>query len=152
MTPDRQLQWFLRFVGGVSLLAFAAAIMPEKWMIEMAEELGFDPFPNSPLTFYLARNLSLLYGFVGSLLLILSSDLPRYRELIGWAAIGTMLFGLLQLLVDAMSGLPGWWTVGEGVSTLAGGLLLRWLEQRARSNGTPRDTGADRAGFEESLG
>ncbi|PHQ33595.1 hypothetical protein [Rhodopirellula bahusiensis] len=143
MTPDHRLKWFLRIIGVTALLAFAAAVMPEKWMIEIAQEIGIDPFPESPLTFYLARNLSLLYGFVGGLLCILSSDLPRYRDLIGWAAVGTIAFGLLQLIVDSMSGLPGWWTVGEGGSTLAGGLLLRWLEQTAKADAAV--TGSDEA-------
>lgn len=141
MTPDRRLQWFLRIIGAAALLAFAAAIMPEKWMIEIAQEIGIDPFPESPLTFYLARNLSLLYGFVGGLLCILSADLPRYRDLIGWTAWGTIAFGLLQFVVDAMAGLPGWWTIGEGGSTLAGGLLLRWMEQTARADAAVTGSG-----------
>lgn len=121
---------FLRVVGGISLLAFAAAIMPEKWMVEIAEELGFDPFPHSPLTFYLARNLSLLYGFVGAALIAVSLDLVRYQRLIRYAAIGTILFGILQWIVDSQSELPLWWTVGESVSTLIGGTLLYWIQRR----------------------
>jgi hypothetical protein len=121
---------FLRLIGGVSLLAFAAAIMPEKWIIETAEALGFDPFPYSPLTFYLARNLSLLYGFVGAALLVVASDLPRYFPLVRYAALGTILFGLLQLIVDVQAGLPGWWTFGESLSTLVGGVLMYWIQHR----------------------
>ena len=121
---------FLRGVGGVSLLAFAAAVMPEAWMVQTAERLGFQPFPYSPLTFYLARNLSLLYGFVGAFLLAVSLDLPRYRELIRYAALGTILFGVLQLIVDTQAGLPAWWTWGESMSTLLGGVLLYWIQLR----------------------
>lgn len=130
-SEDRRLQLFLRLVGGVSLLAFLAAIMPTKWMIKTAIELGFDPFPDSPLTYYLARNLSLLYGFVGALLIYVSYDLPRYRQLVRLIAIGTIAFGVLQLVVDLMSELPMWWTLGESLSTFAGGLLLYWLQAKA---------------------
>jgi hypothetical protein len=122
---------FLRVVGGVSLLAFAAAVMPQGWIVRIAEALGFEPFPNSPLTFYLARNLSLLYGFVGAALLVLSFDLARYRPLIHYAAIGTILFGVLQLIVDSQAGMPHWWTWGESISTLVGGCLLFWIQLRA---------------------
>jgi hypothetical protein len=122
---------FLRVVGGVSLLAFAAAVMPQAWIVRTAEALGFEPFPDSPLTFYLARNLSLLYGFVGAALLVLSFDLVRYRPLIHYAAIGTLLFGVLQLIVDSQAGMPPWWTWGESISTLVGGLLLFWIQLRA---------------------
>ena len=129
---DRYLLAFLRVVGGVSLLAFGAAIMPDAWIIETSEELGFDPFPDSPLTFYLARNLSLLYGFVGALLIVISFDLPRYRPLVWYAAIGTIAFAVLQLVVDSMAGLPHWWTWGESLSTLFGGLLLYWIQRVTR--------------------
>ena len=123
----RALILFLRIVGGISLLAFAAAVMPEHWMVEVAQALGFEPFPHSPLTFYLARNLSLLYGFVGAFLLAVSVDLNRYRKLIHYAALGTILFGCLQWVVDTQAGLPAWWTWGESMSTLVGGCLLYWI-------------------------
>jgi cell division protein FtsW (lipid II flippase) len=126
---DRNVLLFLRVIGGVSLLAFLAAVMPTHWMIEAAEALGFEPFPDSPLTFYLARNLSLLYGFVGALLIIISLDLDRYRPLVWYAAVGTILFGVLQLVVDSMAELPAWWTLGESLSTFFGGVLLYWLQR-----------------------
>lgn len=126
---ERWLLIFLRLIGATSLLAFLASVMPAAWIISIAEELGFEPFPDSPLTFYLARNLSLLYGFVGATLLIIASDLPRYRPLVRYAAIGTLLFSGFQLVVDSMSDLPWWWTWGESGSTLVGGLLLYWIQQ-----------------------
>jgi hypothetical protein len=129
-THDRYVLLFLRVIGGIALLAFAAAVMPETWIVETAEALGFDPFPFSPLTFYLARNLSLLYGFVGVFLLVVALDLDRYRPLVRYVAIGTILFGPLQLVVDSMSDMPSWWTLGESLSTLVGGVLLYWLQQK----------------------
>lgn len=130
--PERLLVFVLRLVGSITLLAFAAAVMPERWIVEIAEELGFEPFPHSPLTFYLARNLSLLYGFVGAALLMLASDLRRYRPLVSYLALATISFGVLQLVVDAQSGLPWWWTLGESLSTIGGGLLLWWLHGKCR--------------------
>jgi len=126
---ERWLVRFLRLVGATALLAFLASVMPESWIVRISEELGFDPFPDSPLTFYLARNLSLLYGFVGATLLIIATDLDRYRPLVRYAAMGTILFGGCQLIVDSMSGLPTWWTWGESGSTLVGGMLLFWLQK-----------------------
>lgn len=128
---DKWLILFLRVVGLVTLLAFGAAIMPEKWIVEVAEELSFDPFPHSPLTFYLARNLSLLYGFVGCLLLIIAADLERYRPLVRWTAIGAIAFGILQAIVDIQSGMPWWWTAYESLSTVVGGILIFELDRRS---------------------
>lgn len=129
---ERGLLLFLRVVGGFTLLAFVAAVLPADWMVEIADELNVGPLPDLPLVFYLARNLSLLYGFVGAALLIVASDLPRYRPLVRYAWKGTLLFGVLQLVVDTMAGMPWWWTLGESGSTVAGGMLLRWLECRSR--------------------
>lgn len=129
-SEDRWLYLYLRFVGYFTLLAFAASVMPESWMIEIARLLGHDPFPRHELTFYLARNLSLLYGFGGVALLVITSDLKRYRDLVSYLAIGTMAFGVCQLIVNAQSGLPWWWTIGEGGSTILGGGLMWWLYQR----------------------
>ena len=129
---ERWLLLFLRLIGATSLFAFLASVMPAPWIISISEELGFDPFPDSPLTFYLARNLSLLYGFVGATLLVIASDLPRYRPLVRYAAIGTLLFSGFQLVVDSMSGLPWWWTLGESGSTLVGGLMLYWIQRPCR--------------------
>ncbi len=131
-TADRWLLLFLRFIGTSALVAFFAAVMPEKWIVEIAEELGFEPFPHSPLTFYLARNLSLLYGFVGALLWIVAVDLPRYRPLVSYVAYGTILFGALQFWVDSLASLPLWWTLSESLSTFAGGWLLFWLDRSSR--------------------
>ncbi|MGB0596819.1 MAG: hypothetical protein ACPGLY_09020 [Rubripirellula sp.] len=117
----------LQAVGSISLLAFAAAVMPMQWIVETGQWLGFDPFPDSPLTFYLARNLSLLYGYIGALLLLVSWDLDRYRPLVWYIAVGTMSFGGLQVVVDSMSAMPTWWTLGESVSTFLGGVLLYLL-------------------------
>ena len=119
----RYLRWFFDMVGGVSLLAFGAALMPAKWFIEISDELGLDFTPN-PLTFYLARNLSVLYGFVGLVLIVIARDLERYHLLVGKVAVGTVGFGFLQLVVDWLSSMPSWWTIGEGMSTVLGGLMI----------------------------
>jgi hypothetical protein len=63
-------------------------------------------------------------------MIIVSLDLDRYRPLIRYAALGTMLFGGLQLIVNSMSGMPAWWTWGESLRTLLGGVLLYWLQSR----------------------
>ncbi|MCG8650757.1 MAG: hypothetical protein MI861_13045 [Pirellulales bacterium] len=131
--PDRWLVLYLRVVGMITLLAFAAAIMPEDWIVGIAAWLGFEPFPHSPLTFYLARNLSTLYGFLGAGLLIVLGDLDRYRPLIRYLAWGTMAFGVLQGIVNAQAAMPYWWTLGESLSTFTGGVIIWWLDQSAQS-------------------
>lgn len=134
---DYWVKLYLQVVGLITLLAFAAALMPESWMIEIAWWLGIDPFPGDPLTFYLARNLSALYGFVGIGILVLAANLDRYRDLVGNLALGTIGFGVWQLIVNAMAGLPHWWVGGEGGTTILGGAILWWLYRNSSYSKQP---------------
>lgn len=127
--PASWLIWFLRLVGIVSQLAFVAAVMPESWIVKITAELNLEPFPETPLAFYLARHLSLLYGFVGIALIVVSYNITRFRDYLGYLAIGVVAFGLLQGLIDAQSGLPIWWGAGESISTIIGGLIMLWLHK-----------------------
>ena len=134
MTEDRKrpaawLIWFLRVVGAISQLAFVAAVMPESWIVEISEELNLEPFPETPIAFYLARHLSLIYGFIGIALIVLSYQLNRYRELVGYLAIGIIIFGILQGWIDFQSGMPIGWTALESISTVIGGLMMAWLHR-----------------------
>ena len=134
MTEDRKrpaawLIWFLRVVGAISQLAFVAAVMPESWIVEISEELNLEPFPETPIAFYLARHLSLIYGFIGIALIVLSYQLNRYRELVGYLAIGIIIFGILQGWIDFQSGMPVGWTALESISTVIGGLMMVWLHR-----------------------
>ena len=119
----------LRVVGGFTLTAFAAALMPEHWFGAVSQWLG-QSFPESPLGFYLARNLSAMYGFVGAGLWMLTLNIQRFGPLVPMVAWAAILFGALQLILDAWSQLPWWWTLAEGLSTVFGGLgllvLVRW--------------------------
>ncbi|QDT13904.1 hypothetical protein [Stieleria marina] len=132
LKSDKLLLLYLRLVGYFTLLAFAAAVMPERWMIDIAQWLTIDPFPEHPLTFYLARNLSLLYGFVGIGLLVIANDIDRYRPMVRMLAYGTIAFGVLQIVCDLMSAMPWWWSWGEGAGAIMGGSLIYWLDARAR--------------------
>ncbi|WP_146523247.1 hypothetical protein [Stieleria varia] len=138
---DRWLIRFLQMVGVFTLFAFPAAVMPESWMIRIAQWLTIKPFPSAPLTFYLARNLSLIYGFGGIGLFVIANDLPRYRPMIRWLAIGTIGFGVMQGVVDGMSSLPIWWTLGESLSTIMGGCLIAWLGRRSAASHQERHVG-----------
>jgi hypothetical protein len=135
--PASWLIWFLRLVGVISQLAFVAAVMPESWIIEISEELNLEAFPETPIAFYLARHLSLIYGFIGIGLIMISYQLTRYRDLVGYLSIGIIAFGILQGLIDFQSGMPVWWTLGESISTVIGGLIMAWLHRNC--DGRPND-------------
>lgn len=129
------------------MTAFVAAVMPQAWIVNIASWLGFDPFPSAPLTFYLARNLSLMYGFIGMLVWWIATHLQQYRSLVRPFAYATILFGVSQAIVDAQSAMPFWWTSLESVSTVLGGIMLALLDRftvnETSSTGKPETAEAD---------
>lgn len=128
--PSRSLQIILRVGGSVMLLAVLAIFMPTRWMAATNDWLGLEEFPGSPLADYLARSLSMMYALQGGLLILLSFDLQRYRPILLYVAITTVVGGLLLTGIDLHAGLPPYWILTEGPPVALIGLLLVWLVRR----------------------
>ena len=112
--------------------AFLAVVMPTSAMAAIADWLGVGPLPRSPLTEYLTRSLSTMYGVLGVLHLSLARDVVRYLDLIvviGWL---TVVAGAIVTVVDFAAGMPLLWSWSEGPPTVLVGLAYIWLGQRAR--------------------
>jgi hypothetical protein len=102
-------------------------------MAAIADWLGVGQLPRSPLTEYLTRSLSAMYGVFGVLHLYLARDVARYLDLIiviGWL---TVLAGAIVTVVDFGAGMPLLWSWNEGPPTVLAGLAYVWLARRARS-------------------
>ena len=115
-------------------LAFLAVVMPTSGMAAIADWLAVGPLHRSPLTEYLTRSLSAMYGVFGVLHLYLAREVIRYLDLIvvlGWL---TILAGAIQTVIDFAAGLPLSWSLSEGPSTVLAGLAYVWLARRARSS------------------
>lgn len=128
----RLLAWLLYVLGGMMSVAFWAVVMPTSLMAAMADWLGVGPLHRSPLTEYLTRTLSAMYGVFGLLHLYLARDVVRYLDLIvvfGWL---TVLAGVIVTAVDFGVGMPLFWSWGEGPPTVLVGLAYVWLARRAR--------------------
>jgi len=126
---DRRLclVWLLRLFGGVTVLALPTIFLPVSWMTEIHTWLGLGVFPEAGITDYMARSLSLLYGLIGVLILLLASDVDRFRPLIAYTGWGSTAAGFVLLGIGLHADLPVWWTYHEGPSSTAFGLLLLWL-------------------------
>lgn len=115
----------LRLSGTVLLLAFLAALMPASTMRAVHEQwLGLGTFPASPLVDYLTRSISLLYGFHGALVWLVSTDVRRLRPVVVYLGWMNVAFGAGMLAIDLAAGLPWWWTWAEGPPILAIGVVL----------------------------
>ena len=129
---ERGLQILLRIGGITTLTAFFAIFLPVRWMAGTHEWLGLGEFPASPLVDYLTRSASLLYAWHGGLLLVLSSDVRRYRPILVYLGFATAVGGLILLGIDLHAGMPTYWTLWEGPPVSVIGLLMIWLALRIR--------------------
>jgi hypothetical protein len=126
------LAWLLYVLGGMMSVAFLAVVMPTAAMAAIADWLGVGPLQRSPLTEYLTRSLSAMYGVFGVLHLYLARDVVRYLDVIvviGWL---TALAGAIVTAIDFAAGMPPFWSWGEGPPTILVGFAILWLARQAR--------------------
>ena len=129
---QRLLAMLLGLEGVIEVLAFFPGVMPERWMAAVHTWLGLGPFPASPLLDYIIRSACLLYGLHGVLLLVLATDVRRFRPVIIYVAASYFLAAVAFVGIDLVNAMPWWWTVGEVGSVFwLGGvlLLLLWLSR-----------------------
>jgi hypothetical protein len=131
-TARRLLVWLLYALGGMMCLAFVAVIMPTSTMAAIADWLGVGPLHRSPLTEYLTRSLSAMYGVLGVLHIYLARDVVRYLDVIAVIGWLTVLAGAIVTVVDFAAGMPPYWSWSEGPPTVLAGLAYVWLARRAR--------------------
>lgn len=114
------LIFLLRACGLIDLLALGIALFPNSWIISLHGHLGMGPFPVETIAVYLARSSSLMYAVHGVLLIFVSFDIVRYLPLIKLLAMIAVIHGIILISIDHFTGMPWWWTLGEG------GLLIAW--------------------------
>ena len=85
---ERVLCFFLRWVGGVSLLALVAVFMPYSWMDTIHQALGMGTLPAVPIVGYLARSLSLFYALMAVGLAMIFGVLKVVNRILSLAVAG----------------------------------------------------------------
>lgn len=131
MTHLRALVLLLRLSGTVLVLAFGAVLLPTDWMATTHRWLGMGEFPVAPLTDYLVRSVSALYGFHGVLTLLVAGDPIRYHRIVRYFGVMYIIVGLMMFAIDLHAGMPIIWTVIEGPPLVGGGVLVLYLLSRA---------------------
>jgi hypothetical protein len=129
------LAWLLRVTGVVMACALVFVFCPFEWMAAIHRRIGMGELAYTPLLSYLTRSVSALYVVVGSILLCVSFDLDRYRPLIVLLGVTAIAGGVGVTVLDAVLGLPRFWTVAEGPATILLGIAVMIL---VRTMGTPR--------------
>lgn len=135
-TADTLLKWLLRLVGGVELCAIPFLLFPVPWMDAVHDRLlGLGPLPHAPIVEYMARSLSALYAVHGAVVMRLSLDVARFRDLIGFLGVLHVTLGMTVLGIDLASDLPWWWVAGEGPGIAVGGVLVLVLTRLSGARG-----------------
>ena len=133
MDYERGQACVLRLVGLVELLAFGAVFMPCASMAGWHQWLGLGDLADAPAVEAVMRQVSFTYGLHGVGLLVMASNVTRYRPLVIMGAIGYLTYGVAFLSTDMHLGMPSVWVVGNGGSCLLIGTLLAallWADQR----------------------
>jgi hypothetical protein len=112
--------------------AFLFVAVPTSAMASIADWLGVGPLHRSPLTEYLTRSLSAMYGVFGLLHLYLARDVVRHLDVIAVLGWLTVVAGVIQSAIDFTAGMPPLWSWGEGPPTALLGVGYLWLVRRAR--------------------
>jgi hypothetical protein len=121
----------LRLSGVVLLLAFGAMLLPADWMAASHRWLGMGEFPDVPLTYYLVRSVSALYGFHGVLVLLVAGDPVRFQRIVRYLGGMDIVFGLMMVSIDLHAGMPAMWTMCEGPPLVGTGVIVLYLLSRA---------------------
>ena len=116
--------WILRLIGGSVCLAFVPIFFPLGLMASIHALLGLGEIPDQPIFEYLARSLSAMYFAHGCLVLVISTDVPRYLPLVKLVALLNIFLGVLLLGIDLLSPMPWFWTLCEGPPIAGIGIIL----------------------------
>jgi len=132
MTAERLLFRLVQLNAAILLLAFPCALLPFAWMDTVHRDaLGLGELTNVPITKYMARSLSLVYGMHGVLLVAITRNWERYRSAVPFLAKLHIALGAALLAVDIDAGLPWWWAASEGPGLIGYGLLVLAVSRRA---------------------
>ena len=124
----------LRLAGAFEILAFIAVVMPRSWMEVSHEWLGLGLMPHGPVLMFLIRQASYTYGMHGISLWVLAMDVKRFRPLIILNGIAYLLAAPVFWALDYTTGMPLWWTIGDGVGCGVLGAALLWCSYKPQIN------------------
>ncbi len=132
---NRQMQaWLLRVAGICELLAFFAVVMPRSWMEASHQWLGMGVMPEGAVLMFMIRQASYVYGMHGVSLLVLASDVERFRPLVVLNGVSFLLAAPVFFLIEYVEGMPLWWALTDAAACGLFGAALLWLTSRSQES------------------
>jgi len=104
MTAESGVKWLLRFIAFTALFALIAAVMPQSWLIRFIHMADAN-LPVGIFVTYVLRMLMGMFVLAGLFCVVLSTDVRRYRPLIGILG-AACLIGCLAGLIALFIGVP----------------------------------------------
>ena len=137
MDSERLQAWLLRVAGATEVLAFVSVVMPRSWMEASHSWMGLGALPEGPITMFMIRQASYVYGMHGVSLWVLAADVRRFRPLVLLNAVSFLLAAPVFFLIDYTSGMPLWWTAADTLGCASFGAALLWLDGGGRRESKP---------------
>jgi hypothetical protein len=119
--------WLLRIAGATEILAFFAVIMPRSWMEISHRWLGMGEMVGGGLIMFMIRQASYTYGMHGISLVVIASDVDRFRKLVILNGIAYLVAGPLYFWIDYSTGMPWFWTLIDSLGSAFFGAALLGL-------------------------
>ena len=126
MNKEEIQKLMLRLAGAFEILAFIAVVMPRSWMEISHEAIGMGVMPEGAVLMFLIRQASYVYGMHGVSLLVLATDVIRFRPLVIVNGIAFLLAAPIFVAIDYSAGMPLWWTIADPVGCGFLGAVLLW--------------------------
>ena len=91
--------------------------------------LGMGEMASGALLMFMIRQASYAYGMHGLSLLVIASDVDRFRALVILNGIAYLLAGPSFFWIDYSAGMPWWWTVADAFGCGLTGLAILLLSR-----------------------
>jgi len=127
---EKLLVLILRAAGSVCVLAVIPMLMPIAWAKAAHAAIGLGELPGEPIVEYLVRGMSAMCALYGGLLLLLASDVHRYRRVITYQAVAILTAATCGTILMYRLPVLGNFILLDGISCWLYCVPTLWLQTR----------------------
>jgi len=127
-TAEKLLVLILRVAGVVCALAVVPMLMPITWVQTAHAAIALGELPDEPIVEYLVRSISAMCGLYGGLLLLLASNVHRYRRVITYQAVAILIAPTCGMILMYRLPVLGNFILLDGVSCWIYCIPTLWLQ------------------------
>lgn len=109
---------FLRFLAILQMLTGLIMFLPAASIDWWHRWLGLGHAPDDLVLRYVIRGGGYVQGAIGVLLWVIATDVVRHRPLVLTTGVIYLVSGPAFYFIDAVSGMPRYWCIFDGVSCL----------------------------------